>query len=185
MLVSAVNYALNSVKIGRLCHCPRRQHPTDRTTSVNGRPMCPMCSPAVLLRSQNTSLESHCFPFGDFQHSGRCRGRIGLCGEGELWLQSIRSSLTDLLTQAAEDRGISGFTTFLGVASVVMINSGFPPQIWLGWKHKEVFGISFIFLYVRQPCSFASYIELYRVQSGRRTGRDRFCSFTGFRNRSH
>ena len=61
--------------------------------------------------------------------------------------------LTDLLEKAAEDHGISGFTTFLGVASVVMINSGFPPQIWLGWKHKEVFGISFIFLYVQHPAS--------------------------------
>jgi len=62
--------------------------------------------------------------------------------------------------RTAEDRGITGFTTFLGILATLMINGGFLPQIWTSWKYKEVFGISFIFLGIDALGGIVSAISL-------------------------
>jgi len=62
--------------------------------------------------------------------------------------------------RAAEERGITGFTTFLGILATCMINGGFLPQIYSSWKAREVFGISLVFLAIDGLGGIVSAISL-------------------------
>lgn len=88
----AVNYALTLIKIGRLCHSAAREHPSDRSTSIDGYSMCFMRCSEVLLRPQSPALESLDFVIGDTQHRCGCRSRSGLCSEGQSFSLSLFAS---------------------------------------------------------------------------------------------